>query len=90
MRVDLPEPEGPMMATYSPSSIDIVMPRNAATVNRTSPIDLVTREINDRLSHRRHLPRGTLRSESSAGIPPHSGNPLVLPLPSCQEAAPAS
>ena len=31
MRVDLPEPEGPMTATYSPWSIVRLMPRSAAT-----------------------------------------------------------
>ena len=31
MRVDLPEPEGPMMATYSPVSIERETPRRAAT-----------------------------------------------------------
>ena len=33
MSVDLPEPDGPMMATYSPSSIVIDTPRRAATAN---------------------------------------------------------
>src|SRR5580765_756377 len=31
MSVDLPEPEGPMMATYSPRSIRRLTPRNACT-----------------------------------------------------------
>ena len=31
MRVDLPEPDGPMMATYSPWSMDRLTPRSAAT-----------------------------------------------------------
>ena len=31
MSVDLPEPEGPMMATYSPSSMVRLTPRSAAT-----------------------------------------------------------
>ncbi len=31
MSVDLPEPEGPMMATYSPVSIVKVTPRRAST-----------------------------------------------------------
>ena len=33
MSVDLPEPDGPMMATYSPSSIVMVIPRRAATAS---------------------------------------------------------
>ena len=40
MRVDLPEPEGPMMATYSPWLIDRLTPRNAATLERSRPVDL--------------------------------------------------
>jgi len=35
MRVDLPEPDGPMIATNSPSSIDSVTPSSART--STSP-----------------------------------------------------
>ncbi len=31
MSVDLPEPEGPMMATYSPSLMVRLTPRSAAT-----------------------------------------------------------
>ena len=31
MSVDLPEPEGPMMATYSPSLMARLTPRSAAT-----------------------------------------------------------
>ena len=31
MRVDLPEPDGPMMATYSPRRMERLTPRNAAT-----------------------------------------------------------
>ncbi len=31
MRVDLPDPEGPVMATNSPSSMVVVTPRTAST-----------------------------------------------------------
>ena len=31
MSVDLPEPDGPMIATYSPASMRSEMPRSAAT-----------------------------------------------------------
>ncbi len=31
MRVDLPEPDGPMMATYSPDEMLRLTPRSAAT-----------------------------------------------------------
>ena len=31
IRVDLPEPDGPMMATYSPAEMDRLTPRSAAT-----------------------------------------------------------
>jgi hypothetical protein len=31
IRVDLPEPEGPMIATYSPSAMVTSMPRSAST-----------------------------------------------------------
>ena len=31
MRVDLPEPDGPMTATYSPDSISKDTPRSAST-----------------------------------------------------------
>ena len=33
MRVDLPEPDGPMMATYSPASMSKETPRSASTSN---------------------------------------------------------
>src|SRR5487761_257548 len=39
MSVDLPEPEGPMMATYSPLRISRVTPRNACTCSE--PISYV-------------------------------------------------
>ncbi len=32
MKVDLPEPDGPMTATNSPASIDTETPRSACTV----------------------------------------------------------
>ncbi len=32
MRVDLPEPDGPVIAMYSPCFTDRVMPRNASNV----------------------------------------------------------
>ena len=40
IRVDLPDPDGPMMATYSPSSMASVTPRRAATAERPGPVDL--------------------------------------------------
>ena len=40
MRVDLPEPDGPMMATYSPCSMDRLTPRSAATEMDAGPVDL--------------------------------------------------
>ena len=43
MSVDLPEPEGPMMATYSPSSIVRLTPRRAATEREPVRYTLVTR-----------------------------------------------
>ena len=43
MSVDLPEPEGPMMATYSPCSIVRLTPRSAATEIDPVRYTLVTR-----------------------------------------------
>ena len=40
MRVDLPEPDGPMMATYSPSWMERLTPRSAATEMVPGPVDL--------------------------------------------------
>ena len=43
IKVDLPEPEGPMMATYSPSVMDRLTPRSAATLRLPVRYTLVTR-----------------------------------------------
>ncbi len=37
IRVDLPEPDGPMIATYSPPSMRSEMPRTAVT--STAPVE---------------------------------------------------
>ena len=36
MKVDFPDPEGPMMATNSPAAMETVTPRRASTA--TSPV----------------------------------------------------
>ena len=63
--VDLPEPDGPMIATSSPSWMSRSTPRRACTV--TSPIDV---RLGDPAQSEHGLPAG---SHSPAGSGPASG-----------------
>ena len=61
MRVDLPEPDGPMMATYSPSSIVKLTPRRAATEMDPVRYTFVTRSSSMTRSRSGFDRRGTQR-----------------------------
>src|ERR1700754_990968 len=73
--VDLPDPDEPITATYSPASTRRDTPRNACTVVSPLPYVLVTPRISIRASPDRVPPAGTAadraRRELTAGeLPP--------------------
>ena len=77
IRVDLPEPEGPMMATYSPVLIVRLTPRSAATAMEPGAVDLGHLfELDDR------RPRDVRRpGECAVGSRAHPPPPVKPPPP---------